>query len=291
MKRTGQFIKAAMPVISGAVALCFSLNANAALLGVTGDGGNMPETLFSIDQTTGLSTQLITLGNGADGEALAFNPNDGLLYHASGISDGDEFFETINPNTLAIGPNLSSGTYGPDPASELFALAWYAPIGAFLGSDISSTLYSITPSGQFTAIGTNTAGSDYRGLAIVGSRVFGLNPFAAELFEIDPLTGEIINTIATTVDGVSRSGNGLATDPLTGTVYAIFKDPTSTSNRDRVLATLDINTGQATSVGAVANGLAAITFTGAAAVPLPGSLILLAIGVLALRSRRQLAIA
>jgi hypothetical protein len=49
---------------------------------------------------------VVELGAGSDGETLAFNPDDGLLYHASGIgipnNPNGEKFETIDPDTLVV---------------------------------------------------------------------------------------------------------------------------------------------------------------------------------------------
>jgi hypothetical protein len=56
----------------------------ATLYGVTGDGGSAPETLYTLSQTDASRTFVRAFGNGDDGEAIAFNPDDGLLYHASG---------------------------------------------------------------------------------------------------------------------------------------------------------------------------------------------------------------
>jgi hypothetical protein len=44
------------------------------LLGVTGDGGSNPETLFSIDKATAATTLITALGNGDFGEAVTYIP-------------------------------------------------------------------------------------------------------------------------------------------------------------------------------------------------------------------------
>ena len=262
------------------VFLCLiTVNSYATILyGLTGDGGSPSETLFTIDINSGAGTQILPLGNGNDGEGLAFNPNDGLLYHSSGISDGDEFFETIDPMSLTIGPNLTGGTYGPDPAAELGALAWYQPLGVFLASErFNSNFFHVTTTGQFTQVG-DSGGGTIRGLAVVGNQVFGINPFDSELFEIDPFNGNILNTLPLTIDGLTPDGgNGLATHPVTGEVYALIKDPNGSGSTNRLLATIDITTGAATSIGSVPQGLAAITF-GAAMVPVPSTLLLFGLG-------------
>ena len=49
------------------------------LFGVTGDGASTPESLFTLDQTNGMPTFVTALGNGDDGEVIAFNFEDGLM--------------------------------------------------------------------------------------------------------------------------------------------------------------------------------------------------------------------
>lgn len=65
------------------------------LFGVTGDGADVDETFFSLSIIDGSATLLCELGNGSDGEALAHNPANGILYHGS----GDDVFETIDSTT------------------------------------------------------------------------------------------------------------------------------------------------------------------------------------------------
>ena len=98
-----------------------------------------------------------------------------------------------------------------------------------------------------------------RGFAVVGTQVYGVDPFAQHLFEIDPIDGAVLATLPLTVDGVSTSGNGLAMNPDSGVVFAVVKNPTSPSG-GRLLAILDVTTGQATSIGNTGLKLAGITF-------------------------------
>jgi hypothetical protein len=44
------------------------------LLAVTGDGASVPETLWSVDMSTGVLTAILTLGNGEDGESIEAIP-------------------------------------------------------------------------------------------------------------------------------------------------------------------------------------------------------------------------
>jgi hypothetical protein len=69
----------------------------------------------------------------------------------------------------------------------------------------------------------------------------------------DSSTGEIIVGIPMTIDGdqVDDNNVGIATDPTTGIVYALLElnDLADSCNGDRVLVTLDPNTGVATYIG------------------------------------------
>ncbi len=78
-----------------------AFDSSGTLYGVTGNGGSNPETLFTINKNTGVPTFFQTLGNGGDGEVIAFNPVDGLMYHNSG-----DVFESINLSTGVITPIL-----------------------------------------------------------------------------------------------------------------------------------------------------------------------------------------
>lgn len=66
--------------------------------GLTGDGANTPETLYEIDPSNGNLTLSAQPGTGDDGEALAFNTNDGLLYRYG----GGQVFQSIDPMTSTV---------------------------------------------------------------------------------------------------------------------------------------------------------------------------------------------
>ena len=126
------------------IACAASPSVAATLWGVSGDGATTPESLFTINITDASITFQTTLGNGEDGEGIAYNPTDGLLYHTSGDVDGEQYFETVDPNTLAVGPNLVPGSYGPPPANApITAIAWYPPLGTFLVSNLQGA--DLTP--------------------------------------------------------------------------------------------------------------------------------------------------
>lgn len=126
------------------------------LFGVTGDGEGtlVPETLYTLNKTTAAPTIFQTLGNGSDGEAIAFNPADGLMYHASGhIGAGNVIFENINLSTNAV-TDIPIGTT-PLVDEEAQALTWWGSQNVFLWKQNHGTgpLFRVTTSGGATLIG------------------------------------------------------------------------------------------------------------------------------------------
>ncbi len=87
------------------------------LYGVTGDGAFGPEILYTINTSDATVSGVMNLGNGTDGEAIAFNSGDGLMYHLSGWASppdgglGDVVFEKIDLGTMAITDIPLSGDF------------------------------------------------------------------------------------------------------------------------------------------------------------------------------------
>ena len=132
---------------------------NGILYGVTGDGASTPETLYDINTSTAGMNLIMALGNGDDGEAIAFNPVDTLLYHWSGWGLGDVVMETINLSTFNVSPQITLS--GDDVLNVGCAL--YTD-GKFLVSDINDeALHWITPGGAVT---TTTSDLALKGLTI-----------------------------------------------------------------------------------------------------------------------------
>lgn len=140
------------------------------LWAVSGDGASTPETLFTVDTATAALTQQFTLGNGEDGEAIAFHPQTGVLYHASGPAKfpqdpGEElaFFESVNVDTqgvTVIASNVSDG--------EVFGMSYSISLGQMYLSDWNSNLYTVNLStGARTPIGVINSPVINRGLAFV----------------------------------------------------------------------------------------------------------------------------
>ena len=93
--------------------------------------GINPESLFTVDLNDGSLTFVQALGNGDDGEAIAFNPTDGMMYHMSGIGAG-LIFEKINLSTGVVTPIPLSGDSVAD--LEAIGFTYDSAQGLFVGS-------------------------------------------------------------------------------------------------------------------------------------------------------------
>jgi hypothetical protein len=130
---------------------------NGTLYAIEGDGGGVAESLFTVSTTDASSVLFKELGAGSDGETIAFNPDDGLLYHASGIgtpnNPNGEKFDRINLTTQAVtNVPLSGFDY-----EELTALTHSS--GGFFAGDVGNAttdmprFFRITASGAVTYLG------------------------------------------------------------------------------------------------------------------------------------------
>ena len=131
------------------------------LYGATGNGAAVPETLYLIDKTTASKTFARALGAGADGETLAYNPNDDMIYHWSG-SSAAVIFEKVSPDPpytiTSITPNGGGG--------EVFGAVWNPATDRFLVHDISSVMASWSTAGVRSDAQAATT-QDVRGLALL----------------------------------------------------------------------------------------------------------------------------
>jgi len=206
-----------------------------------------------------LVNPILALGNGQDGESLTFNADDGLWYHTSGISNNQEYFEPVDLGLMQVLPNLAAGnTYGPDQASELMGVVWYAPLGVFITIDLGGNFFHVSPTGQFTNLnvggggggsGWFGGGTSARGYAVVGNLVFGVSRSNDDLYTFDPVTGIVIETQNIVIDGQQGVGcNALTHHPVTGAVWGICKNPLN-ANGSRLLVEVDVTTGISISHG------------------------------------------
>ncbi len=138
-----------------------SFRPDGVLYAVTGDGDPVaPETLFTVDTATAALTQQFTLGNGNDGEVIAFHQN-GILYHSSG--NGIAVFESVDVATQAVVPIGNS-------SGEAFGMDYSIVLGQMFLSDIGSNLFTVDlNTGTRTLIGSVVApgGGVNRAIAFV----------------------------------------------------------------------------------------------------------------------------
>jgi len=118
------------------------------LYGVSADGAPVsPEWLFTIDPGDASLTPVMALGDGTDGESIAFHPLDGRIYHASGVGvhDVDRVFEQID----VVAGTVTDVPLCGAPYSEATAMTYLAS-GDLVLADSGDRLYTITQSGEVT---------------------------------------------------------------------------------------------------------------------------------------------
>lgn len=135
------------------------------LFAVTGNGADSPNTLYTmspIDATVSPVCQLPQQPMFAGGQAIAFNPDDGLLYHASGNAEtgGTRIFQSIDDVThtdpIAPCPVTPRGPTG-DGYNEASALVYSG--ASFYLTDVGNVsenegrFYSMSNEGVATLIG------------------------------------------------------------------------------------------------------------------------------------------
>ena len=104
-------------------------------------GGAIAERLYSVNITTAATTFLGgPYSLGADGEVIAYNYDDGFIYHWSGNATAN--MEKINLTTFAATPVVQSGLVH----NEIFG-AVYQGGGRFLATDINNNAITITSAG------------------------------------------------------------------------------------------------------------------------------------------------
>ncbi|MCB0795385.1 MAG: T9SS type A sorting domain-containing protein [Flavobacteriales bacterium] len=131
------------------------------LYGITGDGGNTPETLYTIDAGTGVSTLFVQPGTGDDGEALAYNSTNGLLYRYG----GGGLFQSIDPTNGTVTDMFISGAM-----VENFAHALVYNGSSFFMS-AGTDLLQVSVNGTAVLIASHGTSEGYKGLvdaSIVG---------------------------------------------------------------------------------------------------------------------------
>ena len=116
-----------------------TFSSNGTLYGVTGDGADNPEILYTINPTTAVLTYLDSLGNGDDGESIEYCPDDNNIYHWSGWGSGDVIMEKINLTTFSV-QSINLHGLGVDEIGNVGS-STYSGYGEFLCFDVNEELY------------------------------------------------------------------------------------------------------------------------------------------------------
>ncbi len=223
----------------------------AELYGVTGRGGSPSATLHVISQTDASVTPVLALNDNNGGQVIAYNPDDGFMYHWTGYPASNALFERIDLDTLSV-TNIPLSGFA---TNEIYSATYDPVIGAFLTSDISRNLAAVTTDGFRIYVGTTNRW--VRGLAFVGSSLYGghnsLIP-VDELYKIDPANGDFLSTTPVTLAGYNvASFSAQATNPDTGELWALLI-VLELHKKTRILVTIDPATGVATEKGIMPAG-------------------------------------
>jgi uncharacterized protein YjiK len=120
-----------------------TFDANGTLYGVSEENDSLPHRLFTIDLMNGAVTLIDTLGEGEE-HALAFNPEDGLLYHLYDLRG----FESIDPNN---GFSITQLPLPVNPTEEPLSLDYFGNNTFIAAGDGPTSIYTLTADGTFSS--------------------------------------------------------------------------------------------------------------------------------------------
>jgi hypothetical protein len=251
--------------LMSALQLCccaFSVSA-ATIYGTAYSGPSGPGTLYTIDSTTGAATPVGATGFNRVG-AIDFNPLNGMLY-GIGVDPVSTNLDLITINT-ATGLATAVGPFGGGITGFVgVANMSFRSDGTLYAIDGLATVYTVnTSTGAATPIGG--AG----GLPSGNALAFSLSD---TLYKVDDEAAYIVNqpnagfvSFINYPDGEDRA-NGMDFDPATGVLFAsvrhspfgpglVTNGPADTAFN--YLATIDLATGNVTSIGQTVTNLDAL---------------------------------
>ncbi len=257
------------------------------LYGADGSGGN-PSKLYTIDTTTGVGTEIGSIGFAVTG--LAFDPTSGLLYGVTASKNTNDP-PKVDPirGLLSINLATGAGTYigdystpstivggvmsdiSFDRAGNLFG--WNEQVG-FRGVGIDN-LYSINKlTGDAMLVGTSGVNTMTTGLAFDSNGTLFLESLG-NLYTVNPVTG------AATFVGGSLASTGLGMDfDESDSLFAIQKQLSDATLRN--LITIDTSNGTFSVIGTTVPHLDALAFQRGPAIttPEPTSVVIWGLGML-----------
>jgi len=130
------------------------------LFGVTGDGATVPETLYFINKLDASKIVARALGNGGDGEVIAYHPPSNSFFHWSG--NGTIVFERIQatPPFAVTNIPITGSTEG-----EVFGAVWDPLRNQFLVHNIEASMDFWTATGVRSNAQPETI-EDVRGMVL-----------------------------------------------------------------------------------------------------------------------------
>jgi hypothetical protein len=255
-----------------------AFGADGTLYAASGEGGpaNTRERLFTLSLTTGAPTEVLVMGNGSDGEALGFNPDDGRMYHLSGRGSYNNWTgKTFDAITLTNYLTTTITLTGPAALSEEATAMLYLGGGVFLAPDIDLNWARVTVTGAQYTTTANLADHIAKGLvwaeappatACRPHALYGVahnDYWMTSLYSVDPHTGHSV--LAAPVPPLAQA---YALEMTTGgTLYLVDDGTTGEDN----LYQVDPCTGALTTVGPL-SPTQDLSIVGLAAVPETGRL-------------------
>lgn len=203
-----------------------------------GSASTTPNSIYTIDPTTGEATPTGWTTAGLSAHAIEYNPADGFLYHfyntveGGGGSPGLEKIDITNGTATTI--PLTGAVYGKVSGLAYLSNAFYV-----VGNS-AKTLHTVTPTGDVTLVGS--LADKFQNLASDGSSLYGLaRGTGSGLREIDPADGSTLSNVALGPPPYYRRMKGLARDPVSGVLYGLtYPDyPATNNNRSVQLVQVD----------------------------------------------------
>ncbi len=132
-----------------------TFHSNGTLYGITGDGADNPEQLYSINTSTASATFIVSPGTGSDGEAIAFNIVDQRIYRYGGGGLLQKI-DLATSQVIVVSTSMNVANWAHAlyhrPATNDFV---------FAAGDI---IYSMSTTGALTTLSTDATGSGIKGL-------------------------------------------------------------------------------------------------------------------------------
>lgn len=235
---------------------------------------NNNNSLYAMDLTTGVATEIGSLGASGDFEAMAFDPTSGILYVHDDSSGSLYTADTSTGQLTLVGS-------GGATRSNNHGMAFSSTGQGYLVGGQGQLFSLDKTTGVAALIGSGANGIS--GAAFVGNTLYASpdNGSTGDLLIIDTTTGAQTSVGALGV--ASSSQTGLAYDALSDILYLLDEST-------RSIYSVDYTTGAATLIG----GYGSFTFESlalpaTAQVAAPASLLLVALGLLGATRRRKIA--